>query len=306
MSIKSPPPQLSIIVVSYKRLEELLKCIDDLSAQEIAEKFEIVLVLQGYSECQITLISQRTKLIESLVMVNFKDGIGVHAARNTGIRASAGSIIAFVDDDCRIPIHWARLLLEAFNHTQIGGVGGFVRHPGLRKSSRDWLYPLLGVSASRYRIDWGGFSAGPVVKVPKNEQQADWLSGCNMSFRRAAMDHVGDFDTEYGKYGFDDVDYCLRIRQAGYIIRVIPALTVDHYPSVKNRIGLCELIYEEERRRVRFVKKAIGDKRFWRLLYLSRFSLHLFLLGVLALRNKRLKILVNGIRGSWTGLQTYK
>ncbi len=306
MKNKSASGKLSIIVVSYRRLEELVQCIDDLSAQYIGDLFELVLVLQGYSDNEVSAISKRAERITSVVILKFTDGIGIHAARNAGMRAATGSIIGFVDDDCRIPIHWVRLLLEAFNNPQIGGVGGFVRHPGLRKPFRDWLYPLLGVSASRYRIDWGGFSAGPVTKIPSMEQQADWLSGGNMSFRRTAIERVGEFDTEYGTYGFDDVDYCLRIRQAGYKLRVIPGLTVDHYPSGKNRISLSEHIYEQERRRVYFVKKFIGHKRFWRLLYLGRFSLHLFLLSAMALRNLRPGILINGIRGSCSGLQTYK
>jgi GT2 family glycosyltransferase len=186
-----------------------------------------------------------------------------------------GEIVAFLDDDVRVPCDWVDTLASYYADQTVGGVGGFVQHPGNRRLATRILRPMLGLSAHRYRIDWGGFHAIPWASHPETDQDADWLSGCNMSFRRVALEDVRGFDEGYGDYGYDDVDVGLRIRRAGWRLISTRRLSVRHYPSGVNRASLPDLVQAEEARRVWFVRRAIGHRRAWRLRYLARFGVHL-------------------------------
>src|SRR5690348_15126784 len=248
------PPRMSIIIVSYRRHDELARCLRDLVAQDTQVPFEVVLLLQAYSpgmpEHLVATFSRDLRLS----VLHAEHGLGVHAARNAALARSTGEIVAFLDDDVRVSRDWVETLVSYYGDASLGGVGGFVRHPGSRRVTTRLLRPILGLSARRYRIDWGGFHAIPWASHPTRDQEADWLSGCNMSFRRTALEAVSGFDEGYGTYGYDDVDIGLRIRRAGWRLISTRRLAVAHHPSPVNRQALPELVRDEEARRVRFVR----------------------------------------------------
>ena len=298
-------PRVSIVVVSYRRHDEIRACLRDLDAQETTVPFEVVLVLQSYpDEVPEQIVAEFSGTL-GLSAYHSERGLGVHGARNAAIARSAGDIISFLDDDVRVPRGWLDALVSYYDDPAVGGVGGFVRHPGSRRLSTRLLRPVLGLSASRYRIDWGGFHAIPWASHPEQDQDADWLSGCNMSFRREALDQVGGFDEGYGLYGYDDVDIGLRVRQAGWRLVSTRRLTVSHHPSAVNRAALPELVRDEETRRVRFVRRAIGDRRAWRLRYLVRFSWHLVALSLQGVARKAPSLPLQAVRGARRGLALY-
>lgn len=296
---------MSIVVVSYRRHDEIRACLRDLDAQHTTVPFEVVLVLQAYPDEVAEQIVAEFSGTLGLNTYHTERGLGVHGARNAAIARSAGEIIAFLDDDVRVPPDWVDALVSYYADPAVGGVGGFVRHPGSQRLSTRVLRPVLGLSANRYRIDWGGFHAIPWASHPERDQDADWLSGCNMSFRRAALDEVGGFDEGYGLYGFDDVDIGLRVRRAGWRLTSTRRLTVAHHPSPVNRAALPDLVREEEARRVRFVRRAIGDRPAWQLRYLARFSWHLVAISLQGIARKCPSLPLEAMRGARHGLSLY-
>src|SRR4029434_8079606 len=112
------------------------------------------------------------------------EGLGVHGARNASLTRSRCEIIAFLDDDIRVPSDWVETLASYYVDQSLGGVGGFVENPGNRRLVTRVLRPVLGLSSRRYRIDWGGFHVIPWSWHPDRDQDADWLSGGNMSCPR--------------------------------------------------------------------------------------------------------------------------
>jgi GT2 family glycosyltransferase len=298
-------PRVSVVVVSHRRHDEIRSCLRDLDAQQTTVPFEVVLVLQAYPDgVPDALIAEFSSSL-SLATYHSAQGLGVHVARNAAIARSSGEIVAFLDDDVRVPPDWLDALVSYYGDAAVGGVGGFVRHPGSERLSTRMLRPVLGLSASRYRIDWGGFHAIPWSSHPERDQDADWLSGCNMSFRRVALDQVGGFDEGYGLYGYDDVDVGLRVRQAGWRLVSTRRLTIAHFPSPVNRAALPDLVREEESRRVRFVRRAIGDRRGWRARYLVRLSWHLVALAMQGMARNCPSLPLEALRGARRGLALY-
>ena len=298
-------PPLSIIIVSYRRHAEIQQCLRDLAQQSTTIPFEVVLLLQGYPdgipEELATLFSRNFPL----TVFHCERGLGIHVARNAALARSCGEIVGFLDDDVRVPPSWIDTLISYYNDTSVGGVGGFVQHPGNRRFATRLLRPLLGLSAHRYRIDWGGFHAIPWSSHPVRDQEADWLSGCNMSFRRVALERVHGFDEGYGPYGYDDVDVGLRIRRAGWRLLSTRRLAITHAPSQVNRASLPDLVRDEEARRVRFVRRAIGHRPAWRLRYLARFGVHLVALSLQGMVRRCPTLPLRAVSGARRGLALY-
>lgn len=298
-------PRATVVVVSYRRADEIEHCLADLAAQRTAVRFEVVLILQDYPPGIPERLAATFSSAFPLHVFHSEHGLGVHIARNAALAVSAGDVVAFLDDDVRVPPDWLDTLVPYYADARVGGVGGFVTHPGNRRLSTRLLRPVLGLSARRYRIDWGGFHAIPWASHPERDQDADWLSGCNMSFRRAALEQVGGFDEGYGRYGYDDVDIGLRVRRAGWRLISTRRLEVQHFPSRVNRDALPDLVRDEEARRVRLVRRAIGDRPGWRARYLARFGYHLIALALQGLANGCPSLPLRAISGARRGLAEY-
>jgi len=294
--------RVSVIIVSYRRHEEIALCLDDLAAQVGGVAFEVVLLLQAYPRGVPEMLAERFSPAFPLSVFQADEGLGVHGARNASLTRSSGEIVAFLDDDVRVPSDWVETLASYYAEQSVGGVGGFVEHPGNRRIMTRLLRPVLGLSAQRYRIDWGGFHAIPWSSHPERDQVADWLSGCNMSYRRVALEDVRGFDEGYGGYGYDDVDVGLRIRRAGWRLVSTRRLAVQHYPSEVNRESLPDLVQAEEARRVRFVRRAIGHRRAWRLRYLARFGFHLISVTLQGVARGFPSLPLRAVRGARRGL----
>jgi len=291
---------LSVVVASFRRGEQLELCLEDLAAQATDRPFEVVLVLQAYSAEAVESLKDRFAGRLELQIARFPAGLGTSRARNTGLAMARGSVVAFLDDDVRLPPTWAGAMLSFYADPEIGGVGGFVDHPGHYNPLRNAAYRMLGLTSNRYRIDWGGFNVGP-ASHPANDQPAAWLSGGNMSFRRTAIQNVGGFDEALGSFWHEDVDVAHRVAASGWKMISSIRVAIEHYPSSINRPPLHSQMRERERSRVLFVWKAIGDRPLWRARYAARLLLHAAAMSVVGVVKLDPRIPLNVLRGGWEG-----
>lgn len=298
-------PRVSVVIVSYRRFEEIEHCLSDLAAQRTGVSFEVVLILQAYPAGAPERLARTFSSAFPLRVYHSERGLGVHGARNAALARTSGEIVAFLDDDVRVPPTWIDALVPYYDDASIGGVGGAVSHPGSNRLTSRLVRPVLGLSSNRYRIDWGGFHAIPWSSHPAEDQDADWLSGCNMSFRRQALEQVRGFDEGYGSYGFDDVDICVRVRNAGWRLISTRRLAVEHFPSALNRESLPTLVRDEETRRVRLVRRAIGHRKAWRARYLARFSYHLIALTLQGIAKGHPTLALSAVSGARRGLEQF-
>lgn len=292
--------QLSVVVPSYRRRDELDRCLEDLAAQIDPPSLEIVLVLQAFPAGAADSVRERFGGRLNLQIAEFNEGLGTGGARNEGLRMSSGEIIAFLDDDVRLPAGWSRSLVSCYDDPMVGGAGGFVDHPGHYGPMRNTAYRMLGFTANRFKIDWGGFNVGPAFNPP-GVHEAEWLGGGNMSFRRQAILGVNGFDEALGAFWHEDADVTHRVMKSGWKVVCSDQLAVDHFPSAVNRPPLRSQVLERERTRVLFVWKAIGDKSGWQVRYASRLALHSVAMSVVGLAKADPMIPVNVILGGWRG-----
>jgi GT2 family glycosyltransferase len=298
------PLQISVIIPSYKRHDQLELCLEDLAAQQRvdASSFEVVLVLQAFAPETAEGIRRRFGDRLRLQIAEFPTGLGTSRARNTGLAMARGEVVAFLDDDVRLPAEWVAEMIVFYDDPSLGGVGGFVDHPGHYNIARNAMYRVLGLTAKRYKIDWGGFNVGP-ANHPREDQPAAWLSGGNMSFRRQVINAVGGFDEALGSFWHEDVDVAHRVAKSGWKVISSRKVAVEHYPSTINRPALHAQMRERERSRVLFVWKAIGDEPFWQARYGLRLLLHAAAMSVVGIAKGDLRIPVNVLRG---GLEGYR
>jgi GT2 family glycosyltransferase len=197
-------PSVSVIVCAYNEVRTLEDCLQGIERLDYPE-FETIVVDDGSTDSTAE-IAERfgVHLIST-------ENRGLSAARNTGIEAATGEIVAFIDADAHPDPHWLRFIAAGLAGTPHGGIGG----PNIAPA-REGL-----VSESLQAVP-----GGP-IHVLLSDREAEHVPGCNMAFRREALEEIGGFDPQFRIAG-DDVDLCWRLRDAGWMIAFSPGAMVWH------------------------------------------------------------------------------
>jgi GT2 family glycosyltransferase len=200
-------PRVSVVVASYNGTRTLKACLDSLARLNYPD-LEVILVDDGSTDD-----TQQLALRQPTVRYfRHEQNLGLSVARNTGIAAATGEIVAFTDSDCRADEDWLYYLVGDLLGSKFAGIGG----PNL-------LPPEDSAVAAAVMASPGG-----PAHVMLTDRQAEHIPGCNMAFYKWALTEVGGFDPIFHKAG-DDVDLCWRLQQAGYEIGFSPAAFVWHY-----------------------------------------------------------------------------
>lgn len=199
-------PKVSVVVASYNGARTLRACLDSLEKLNYAD-YEIILVDDGSTDATMQIASVHKK-----VRYIHQPHQGLSVARNTGIAAATGEIIAFTDSDCRADEDWLYYLVGGLLNSKFAGIGG-----------HNFLPPEDSLVAAAVQVSPGG-----PAHVMLNDRTAEHIPGCNMAFYKWALLEIGNFDPIYQRAG-DDVDVCWRLQQRGYKLGFSPAGFVWHY-----------------------------------------------------------------------------
>jgi len=201
-------PRASVVVCSYNGSRTIRECCENLRRLEYPD-YEVIVVDDGSTDDTASIAeSYGFRVIRTA-------NRGLSSARNTGLRAATGEIVAYIDDDASPDPHWLNYLALAFLDpagAEIAGVGG----------------PNIPPPGDGLVADCVARSPGGPVHVLLSDRRAEHIPGCNMAFRRSALEAVSGFDPQFRTAG-DDVDLCWRLQQAGFTLRFSPPAVVWHH-----------------------------------------------------------------------------
>jgi GT2 family glycosyltransferase len=198
-------PAVSVVVCSYNGARTIRDTLEGLQRLAYPE-YEVIVVNDGSTDETAQIAREYdVRLIST-------ENRGLSSARNTGWRAASGEMVAYIDDDAYPDPDWLHFLALSYLASDCAGAGG----PNLAPPGDG---PLAECVAN---------APGGPVHVLLSDTIAEHIPGCNMSFRRAALEAVGGFDPRYRAAG-DDVDLCWRIQDEVGCIAFHPAAMVWHH-----------------------------------------------------------------------------
>ena len=107
-------PNISVVLPTFNRAELLQKQLNALSKQTLdTNLFEIIVVNDGSSDATFEILNEWKAKHTNRVVLHLKNG-GPAKARNAGVAAAKGEIIAFTDDDCVVAKDWLNVIHSAF------------------------------------------------------------------------------------------------------------------------------------------------------------------------------------------------
>ena len=200
-----PWPRISVVVCSYNGARTIRDCLDGLE-QLAYPDHEVIVVDDGSTDSTAAIASQYDyRLIRT-------ENRGLSNARNTGLIAATGEIVAYIDDDAYPDPHWLTYLAAWFLNTSHAAVGG----------------PNLAPPGDGPIAECIARAPGGPVHVLLSDCEAEHIPGCNMAFRKDCLEAVGGFDPQFRTAG-DDVDVCWRLQARGWTLGFSPAAMVWHH-----------------------------------------------------------------------------
>ncbi|NHN46552.1 glycosyltransferase family 2 protein [Halostella sp. JP-L12] len=232
---------LSVVITTYDRQDDLVECLRSLSSQFDPPE-EVIVVDDGDVDTTQQRLSNED--LESVELVSGK-GTGLPAARNAGIEAATGDVVAFVDDDVILPSNWTQELRRTYERfPEAAGVGGYVLNyspDGINKANvESFRYRLLqGIRMAFLHDKVGevspiGILWAPHVFMTSTIRFVDTLQGCNMSFRAEVFESTR-FDEWYGSTGSsacEELDFCTRLSANGHQLIYNPRMVAVHKRSI--------------------------------------------------------------------------
>jgi glycosyltransferase involved in cell wall biosynthesis len=200
-------PSMSVVICAHNAEATIDECLEHTCALDYPG-LEILVVDDGSSDATAQTVRRypRARLLSI-------PHSGLGTARNEGLKATCSDIVAFLDSDAFPTPEWPYFLALGFEKDDIVGVGGPNECP-----------PADGTHAR----DIAAAPGGP-IHVLLTDDRAEHVPGCNMAFRRSALEELGGFDPIYMVAG-DDVDFCWRVLDRDWEIAFHPAALVWHHP----------------------------------------------------------------------------
>ena len=199
-------PKVSVVVCAYNAEPTMHSCLASLKELNYPN-YEVIVVNDGSTDRTLEI----SKCYDYVRLIS-QENKGLSVARNVGIAAATGEIVAFTDSDCVVDPDWLTYLVEKFLFSGFSAVGG----PNLPPPEDSLVPSCVAVSPG-----------GP-AHVLLSDEVAEHIAGCNMAFRREVLQELGGFDPQFRAAG-DDVDLCWRLQDRGYIIGFSPAAIVWHF-----------------------------------------------------------------------------
>lgn len=201
-------PSVSVIVSALNNEELMKNCLVSLLQTVYPqERREFIIVDNGSTDRTVEVI--RSFPVQYL----YEKRRGVSYARNRGIEASIGEIVAFTDPDCVVSTVWLNELVNAFDEQDVGGVAGaIIPYPGQTSAER---------YAARVRSH--------TQERPMSHPLRPFAMTPNIAFRREVFQQIGYFDTRFPGGGWEDADLCWRFfRETNLKLKYAPRAVVFH------------------------------------------------------------------------------
>jgi O-antigen biosynthesis protein len=201
---QGPWPQVSVVVCTHNGQSTLDECLERLGALTYPD-YEVIVVNDGSSDASAEIARRHGA---TLVQTAHR---GLGHARNKGIEAARGEIIAFLDDDAYPDadwLHYVAALLRANGHAGVGG-------------------PNIPPCDDGFVAECVAAAPGGPIHVLISDREAEHVPGCNMAFRKDVLEEVGCFDERFRVAG-DDVDLCWRLQKADRTLGFSAGAVVMH------------------------------------------------------------------------------
>jgi glycosyltransferase involved in cell wall biosynthesis len=249
-------PKVSLIIPTRNGCKLVEQCVESIRSKTHYHNYEIIIVDNQSDEAQT--LSYLDSLQERGLarILHYDAPFNFSAINNFAVRKACGEIVGLINNDVEVlSPDWLEEMVSFAVRPEVGAVGAKLLYPDGRIQHAGVILGVGGVAGHSHKFydsnDPGYY--GRLV-LP---QSLSAVTGACLVLRRKCFEDVGGFDEKSLPIAFNDVDLCLRIREAGYRIVWSPHAQLYHHESVSRGLE------DTSEKQARFEKEANYMKQRW-------------------------------------------
>jgi GT2 family glycosyltransferase len=255
-------PRVTIVIPFRNRWELLERCVDSIRQRSTYERYEILAVDNNSDEPLTLDYAHRLARSGAARVVRYPERFNFAAINNFAAAETDAEMLLLLNNDTEVLTReWMEAMIEHAARPEVGIVGARLLYPDGRLQHAGVVLGLRGLAghpfdgwpdAGQDALDASGH--GGEVHVIRNVSAV--TAACAM-IRRSLYREIGGMDAARFAVSFNDVDLCLRLREAGYLVIYTPHAELLHYTSASR--ALESNLTEDENLRARWGRKLDED-----------------------------------------------
>jgi len=224
-------PKISILIPNKDHIKDLTRCIDSIRELSTYDNYEIIVIENNSTEDITFRYYEYIESLDNVRVVHYEGGFNFAAINNFGARYANGEYLLLLNNDTKvITPEWMEEMLMYAQRSDVGAVGAklyyeddTIQHAGI----------VIGLGAHRAagHTHYGCTkdNLGYMGKL-FYAQNVSAVTGACLLVKKSLYDELSGLDEKF-TVAFNDVDFCLRIREKGYLIVFTPYAELYHYES---------------------------------------------------------------------------
>ena len=223
-------PKISIVIANKDHVDDLKRCIDSIIEKSTYDNYEIIVVENNSTTSEI--FDYYKEVPDCVKVITYEGEFNYSAVNNLGVKHATGEYILLLNNDTQvITVNWMEELLMYAQRNDVGAVGGklYYANKTIQHAS-----VVLGLGAHR--------TAGHTHYGQSREnlgymgrlcytQNVSAVTGACLMVKKSLYDEVGGLGEDFA-ISLNDVDFCLKLREKGYLNVFTPFAELFHFESI--------------------------------------------------------------------------
>lgn len=221
-------PKVSILIPNHEHLKDLKTCLDSVFSKTTWQNYEIVIVENNSrSPALFSYYDELQREHENVHVVTWRGPFNYSAVNNYGAQSCTGEYLLLLNNDTEvITPDWIQELLMFAQRPDVGAVGAKLFYPDDTVQHGGVIFGMSGLADHMHK-GYKRTDPGYMKRLLYAQNLTAVTAAC-MLLRRDVWEEVHGLDEDWA-VAFNDVDLCMRIRQAGYLIVWTPFAELYHY-----------------------------------------------------------------------------
>lgn len=256
-------PKISIVIANKDHEEDLRRCITSIVEKSTYDNYEIIVVENNSKTPEIWKYYKELEQKEGVRIVTYEGAFNYSAVNNLGVREAQGEYILLLNNDTQvITVNWMEELLMYAQRDDVGAVGAKLYY-GNKTIQHAGVVLGLGAHRTAGHTHYGQHreNLGYMGRLCYT-QNVSAVTGACLMVSKELFEHVGGLDENFA-VSLNDVDFCIKLRQAGYLNVFTPFAELYHFESISRGLddqGEKAKRYNEESARFREKWREVLEK----------------------------------------------
>jgi len=224
-------PMVTLIIPTRDQCEILKRAVESILTLTTYVNFEIIIIDNQSANKETLAYLNSLERYSNIRVVKYDNSFNYSAMNNLGVELASGEIIGLINNDVEvITAEWLTEMVSHVTRSEIGCVGSMLYYPNDTIQHAGVILGLGGCAGHSHKYHQRG-SIGYAHRLHCVQNYSAVTAAC-LLVRKSVFKEVGGLDEDNLKVAFNDVDFCLKVREAGYRNLWTPWAELYHHESL--------------------------------------------------------------------------